>query len=274
MDELTSRLARLTPEQRERLRAGIRNTKALAPKRTVRPLPRDGRKFPLSFAQQRLWLLQQIEPGNPTYNHTGGLRLTGDIDQAAMSASLQGLVERHETLRTRFIEDEDGPWQIVEPNAELRLERQDVADLEELANCAAAEGRMPFDLQKGPLLRARLLRLGPRDHALLLTLHHIVCDGWSLGVLLREWSELYGAARGGRVPRLKPLPVQYADYAVWQREWLAAPEFERQMNYWRERLADIEPLNLATGRAPPSRAIAEPESRCKCKRRCARASSS
>ncbi|WP_246805534.1 condensation domain-containing protein, partial [Mesorhizobium mediterraneum] len=195
----------------------------------------------MSFAQQRLWLLQQIEPGNPAYNLVGGLHVLGDLDEAAMERSLRALMERHETLRTRFGEGEDGPRQIIEPSARVTLRRRSIGSFDEVADVAAEEGRVPFDLGTEQPVRALLLRLAPQEHVVILILHHIACDAWSLGVLLRDWCEFYNAACERRAPALAPLPVQYADYAVWQREWVQKAALPTQVGYWRERLAGLEP---------------------------------
>ena len=250
MDELANRLVKLSPAQRERLSAHIRSASSIRSNRTVRPLPRDGRKFRLSSGQERLWLLQQIEPENPAYNVAGGLVLSGHLDEAALEASLSRLVDRHETLRTTVVASEDGPWQIVHPKADTQIQRYEIDHPGDLAAHAAREAAMPFDLEHELPIRARLLRTGENEHVLLLTLHHIACDGWSFGVLLREWSELYNAVRARRAPSLPPLPVQYADYAMWQREWMQGQESQRQWSYWREQLAGMEPLVLPADHSP------------------------
>jgi non-ribosomal peptide synthetase component F len=214
----------------------------------VVPVPRQpGEGMLLSYSQERLWFLDRLDPDSPAYNIPGSVRLLGDLDVPAFQKTLAVLVARHETLRTRFAVGPDGgPVQLIDPPHCPLLPVVDLSGLEpERCEAAAAaqareEACRPFDLVSGPLLRALLLRTGPDEHLLLVTLHHIVGDGWSLGVLVRELSELYRARLEGREPtpsELPELPVQYADYAVWQRQWLSGPALAGQLAYWRERLA-------------------------------------
>ncbi len=199
--------------------------------------------FPTSFAQQRLWFVHQLEPDSPSYNVTTALWLSGTLDVSALERSLETVVARHEVLRTTFRLAEGEPVQVVAPELRLELpiaDRSAVPAAErkaEVRRLIQEEVRRPFDLERGPLLRARLIRLAPDEHALILIVHHIVFDGWSVGVLSRELSECYRAFERGETPRLPELPVQYADYAVWQREWLSGESFERQLAYWRTQLA-------------------------------------
>ncbi|MET0396369.1 MAG: amino acid adenylation domain-containing protein, partial [Longimicrobiaceae bacterium] len=204
--------------------------------------------MPVSFAQQRLWVVDRLEPGSPAYNMPYALRLRGSLDSAALRASLDALVARHETLRTTFAEHEGGPVQVIHPPAPVPLPELDLRDLPEAERegealrLAAEEALRPFDLARGPLLRATLLRLAADDHVLCFTLHHVVSDGWSRGVLVREVSALYAAALRGEAARLPELEVQYADFAVWQRRWLAGATLEAQLGFWRERLDGAPPL--------------------------------
>ncbi len=191
------------------------------------PVPRAaGEPLPLSFAQERLWFLDQLEPGNPAYNMPAALRLRGRLDRPALAAGLAGVVRRHEALRTTFAVVAGRPVAVVHAPAAEALPLVDLAALAGAARdgeerrLAAEEARRAFDLARGPLLRAALLCLAPREHTLLFTLHHAVSDGWSTGVLVREVAALYAAGVAGRPPGLAPLPVQYADYAVWQRRAL------------------------------------------------------
>ncbi|HEX8146843.1 MAG TPA: condensation domain-containing protein, partial [Pyrinomonadaceae bacterium] len=199
--------------------------------------------FPLSFGQQRLWFLQQLEPDSPAYNISRLLTFKGELDEAALEWALNRVVARHESLRTRFTSLDGHPLQFVAPDAPLRLTRADlpaaaprVRRRHALA-LARAEAARPFDLQRGPLLRALLLHLGPGRSLLVLTLHHIACDGWSLGLIFAELTRLYAAARAGRPDPLAPLPLQYPDYAVWQRRRLDTGALDAELSYWRERLA-------------------------------------
>ncbi|HYR11430.1 MAG TPA: amino acid adenylation domain-containing protein, partial [Longimicrobium sp.] len=203
---------------------------------------------PLSFAQERLWFLDRLEPGSATYNIPAALRLTGALDEAALERSLGEIVRRHGALRTVFTEVDGSPAQVVAPFGGFALPVEDLSGLGEanreaaLRRRAREEAARPFDLSAGPLFRAALLRLGAEDHVLLLSMHHIVSDGWSMGVFFRELSALYEAYREGRESPLPELAVQYADYAVWQREQLGGEVLERQLSYWRERLAGAPEL--------------------------------
>ncbi|HJX28283.1 MAG TPA: condensation domain-containing protein, partial [Thermoanaerobaculia bacterium] len=198
---------------------------------------------PLSFAQRRLWFFDRLEPGSPLYNIHGVLRVTGPLDAGRLERALGVVERRHESLRTVFVASGDEPMQVVlAPSFALRsidLAGLPVEEREVRAQVLAAEeGVRPFELDRGPLWRAALLRLGEDDHRLLLTIHHIVSDGWSLGVLLREVAALY---EGGEAA-LPPLPVQYADWAVWQQRWLQGEVLERGLAAWRARLVGAPPL--------------------------------
>ncbi|MEW5931654.1 MAG: amino acid adenylation domain-containing protein, partial [Gemmatimonadota bacterium] len=223
----------------------LRSTGTL-PAPPIVPVPRDGSPLPVSFAQQRLWLVDRIEPDSAAYNMPFPLRLRGELDAAALRASLDALVRRHETLRTTFSERDGAPVQAVHPPAPVPLPTVDllgVQDAEQEAlRLAAEEALRPFDLERGPLLRTSLVRLGDEDHVLCFTLHHVVSDGWSMDVLTREVSALYAAFARGEAPRLPELPVQYADFAAWQRAWLSGDVLEARLAYWHERLAGAPPL--------------------------------
>ncbi|HEX8275245.1 MAG TPA: non-ribosomal peptide synthase/polyketide synthase [Longimicrobiaceae bacterium] len=225
----------------------------------VLPVPRDGRPLPLSFAQRRIWFLQELEPESAAYNMPHPLRLEGAPDVPALRRALELLAARHETLRTVFGRAGGEPVQTVLPAGRVPLPLVDLAGLpeevrrRETRRLVAAEALRPFDLARGPLLRALLVRAGAEEHGLLFTLHHVVADGWSLGILVREVSEAYSAFAEGREPRLPALPVQYADYAVWQRRRLEGEAMERQVAFWRAQLADAPPLlDLPTDRPRPA----------------------
>ncbi|WP_225830732.1 non-ribosomal peptide synthetase [Streptomyces sp. NK08204] len=223
--------------------------------------PRDGRLLPLSFAQHRLWFLDQLEPGRAEYLIPMGLRIRGPLDVPALRASLSELVARHEVLRTRFITDADGsPGQVVDPPRPLPVAVHDLRSVtgeaarEEAATALVdTEGFRPMDLATGPMVRALLLRLADDEHLLSLTVHHIAFDGWSVGVLSRELAALYGARVAGTAAGLSDPPLQYADFAVWQRQWFAGEVLAEQLDYWRGRLAGTEPLELPTDRRRPAR---------------------
>jgi amino acid adenylation domain-containing protein len=213
---------------------------------------------PLSFAQKRLWFLDQLAPGSSFYNVPAAQRLQFPVNVGVLERALSEIVRRHESLRTRIAVAEGEPVQLVEAAARVELPVIDVVALEpvererEVARLAAEEARAPFDLARGPLLRAQLLRLGPSEWVFLLTLHHVVADGWSLGVMFRELATLYEAFALGRPSPLPELAVQYADFALWQREWLRGERLERQLAYWRRRLEGLPVLELPTDRPRPA----------------------
>jgi amino acid adenylation domain-containing protein len=203
--------------------------------------PRD-RAPPLSFAQQRLWFLDQLEPGTPYYNMPAPLALSGSIDAAALRGALEALVRRHESLRTTFALVDGEPVQVISPEAGIALAVHDLTHLPPDARAAEAHRRfiadaqLPFDLARGPLIRTALVRLGPTEQVLLLTLHHIISDGWSMDVLFRELRALLAAHAMGRSAQLPELRIQYADFAVWQRRWLSGDVLARQLAYWKNQL--------------------------------------
>ncbi|HYW12347.1 MAG TPA: amino acid adenylation domain-containing protein, partial [Longimicrobium sp.] len=215
--------------------------------------------FPLSFAQQRLWFLDQLEPGTALYNMPANLRLAGALDVAVLERALTEVVRRHEALRTVFRLFGEAPRQVVLPPAPVPLPRTDLSHLPEDARTAALRERMaqeaarPFDLDAGPLFRVSLVRLAPEEHVLIVGMHHIVSDGWSLGVLIRDMAAIYDAFLHGRPSPLPELSVQYADMAVWQRENLEGDALDQQVAYWREQLAGAPAvLDLPTDRPRPA----------------------
>jgi amino acid adenylation domain-containing protein len=213
---------------------------------------------PLSFAQQRLWLLDQLEPGNPFYNIPLVLRLRGPLDHLVLQRTFSEIIRRHEVLRTNFVMVDGPPRQLIAPLRPFAIQLYDlnyVAESEREAQAlrmATELARVPFDLVADPLLRAHLLRLDDDDYLLLLLMHHIVSDGWSMSVLLREVATLYKAYSEGRQPALPELPIQYSDFAAWQRRWLQGEVLEKQLRYWKQQLADPLPvLDLITDRPRP-----------------------
>ncbi|MFW3899603.1 amino acid adenylation domain-containing protein [Pseudomonas bharatica] len=205
----------------------------------------------LSYAQQRQWFLWQLEPGSSAYNIPVALRLTGMLDVAALEAAFEGLVARHETLRTTFRQDGEQAVQVVHEPVPFHLPVDDV-DAADLHARVAAELSAPFDLQAGPLLRVRLLRVGAGEHVLTVVQHHIVSDGWSMPIMIDELVRLYDGHRRGQAVHLPALPIQYADYAIWQRNWMEAGEQERQLGYWTAQLGGEQPvLELPTDRPRP-----------------------
>ncbi|NUK90119.1 condensation domain-containing protein, partial [Streptomyces lunaelactis] len=214
---------------------------------------------PLSFAQQRLWFLDQLEPGSAEYVIPFGFEVKGALDLAALEAALSGLVARHEVLRTRFVTGADGePVQIVDGPWQVAVEVMNLAGASDPAEREAAaravldvKAGKAFDLTSGRLLRATAVRLADEHHLLLLTIHHIVADGWSVSVLTDELREFYTAAVESRPAVLGELPIQYGDFALWQHGWLTPEREERQLGYWRQNLAGVEPLELPTDRPRP-----------------------
>jgi amino acid adenylation domain-containing protein len=249
MTELADRLAKLTPAQRKLLELRRAQQSAAAPATEPAPIPPRGEgPAPLSFSQRRLWFLDQMEPGSALYNLPNAVRLRGALDLPALERALGEIVRRHEALRTTFAQADGSPVQVIAPFGGFTLPVQDLSALGEAEREAAArrlvgdDAERPFDLAAGPLFRAELLRLGAEEHVLLVSMHHIVSDGWSQGLLLREMSALYAAFREGRPSPLPELPVQYADYAAWQHEQMAGGVLNRQLAYWRERLAGAPEL--------------------------------
>ena len=218
-----------------------------------------GGDLPLSFAQARLWFLEQLQPGSPVYNMPVGLRLLGELSVPALRASLSEVVRRHESLRTTFVAVEGQPFQRILPAVAVSLGVIDLGGLGareregELSRLVREHAERPFDLARGPLLRGSLVRLGSAEHAVLLSQHHIVSDGWSTGILVREVVTLYGTFAVGAPSPLAELSIQYPDFAVWQRGWLTGEVLDRQVGYWRERLSGVPALlELPTDRPRPA----------------------
>ncbi|MEU8530895.1 amino acid adenylation domain-containing protein, partial [Streptomyces sp. NPDC048629] len=223
---------------------------AMTPADRTQPLP-------LSFAQQRLWFLDQLEPGSTEYNLPMPIRLDGALDKAALTAALDAMVVRHEALRTRLVADADGvPHQVIDPPAAFPLAVVDASGEADPATHAAellrAEAMRPFDLTAGPLVRATLIKVADERHVLLLLAHHVVFDEWSDHLFQRELSTLYEAFHAGEPDPLPPLPVQYADFSVWQRAWMSGDVLDSQLTYWRAKLADAPVLDLPTDRSRPA----------------------
>jgi hypothetical protein len=219
----------------------------------------EGELLPLSFPQRRLWFLDRLQPGASVYNMPMAYRLRGALDPAALAAAVGELARRHESLRTRFATADDEPFQVVSPPGPVPVPLVDLtglvaeeAEREGLA-LGAVEALRPFDLERGPLFRVSLFRLEERDWILLLAMHHIVSDGWSMGVLWRDLEALYTAAATGEAVSLPAPALRYSDYAAWQREWLEGDGVEGDLVYWRERLAGSAPLlELPTDRPRPA----------------------
>jgi amino acid adenylation domain-containing protein len=236
----------------------LRSTTAQLQGPPIRPVPRDG-ELPLSFAQQRLWFLEQLEPGSAAYNIPDAYRLHGPLDVAVFERCVNEIIRRHESLRTTFQTVGGKPVQVIAPELKLpipviSLESPGAAVAEaEVKRLAHEAASQPFDIARGPLMRVKLLRLGAEDHIVLLTTHHIVSDGWSSNILLREITILYQAFAAGQPSPLAEPQLQYADYAHWQREWLQGETLAAQLDYWKQELADSPPLlELPTDRPRPA----------------------
>ena len=221
-------------------------------------LPRDGSPLPLSFAQQRLWFLDEFQPGRAEHLTPSALRLHGPLDTGALNTALTRLVARHESLRTTFGSVDGRGVQHIHPPRQIQVPLLDLSALPgaqrdaEVGKLLAAECTEPFDLRQGPLMRARLMRIAEDDHVLALTMHHIITDGWSMGIMTRELTALYGAALRGEQAALPALPVQYADFAVRQRGLLSEGALREHLDYWRRQLAGVPPLELPTDRVRPA----------------------
>jgi len=222
----------------------------------VVPVSREG-DLQLSFAQQRLWFLDQLAPGNPYYNIPAAVRLTGPLDVSALEQSINAIINRHEVLRTNFGKAEGQPVQIVAPSRQLTVSIEDLSRLPdaereaEVMRLAIEESRLSFNLAEGALLRLRLLRLKDEEHVVLLTIHHIISDGWSVGVFVREFGTLYESYVTGKPPLTAELPIQYADYAHWQRAWLQGEVMEEELSYWRQQLSGAPAIDLPADRSRP-----------------------
>src|SRR5215212_8582567 len=252
-DELCYRAsqAALTPARREQLSECKAEIIALLAEQNTKY------SFP-SFAQQRLWLLQQLEPEDTSYNIHRAIRVKGSLDAGALQKALGAIVARQEALRTTFAVVDGSPLQVISPALEVPLPVEDLSSLpgaereEAVQQWVHEAARKPFDLERGPLFRAGLLRLGEEEHVLLVTMHHVVSDGWSLGVFWRELGALYEAFVRGEPSPLEEPPVQYADYALWQRRWLTGEVLGEQLGYWKDQLAELPVLELPADHPRPA----------------------
>src|SRR6185312_16102299 len=245
-----SRIAALPAHMQEMLRRRLAGqaiqSDAIPPADRTEPLP-------LSFSQQRLWFLHEFQPGSAAYNSGLAVRLRGSLQVAALTSALRQLVARHESLRTTFDEVDGRGIQVVHAVPDVTLPVVELAGATDAAldGVLSVEYRRPFDLRRGPLFRALLVRVAQDEHVLLLTAHHIVTDGWSMGVLIDELGTLYSAARRGQHAELPELAVQYADFASWQLNKLVGPALAGELDYWTQQLAGIAPLELPTDRPRP-----------------------
>src|SRR6185369_2479661 len=238
MSELTEQLEDLSPQQRDLLVLLLARKKREEPAtRSPVAISRTSDHFPLSFAQQRLWFLNELQPDSAVYNLGGGVRMEGPLSVTALERALDEIVRRHESLRTTIRQIDSEPVQILNSPHKFSLSQIDLRDVPESAregeaqSLLAHEARKPFNLEQGPLFRATLLLLSEREHILLLTMHHIVCDGWSIGIFVRELIELYESFTNNKSSSFPDLPVQYVDFAAWQRDWLHGKLLDKQISY-------------------------------------------
>lgn len=247
-------IGRLTPEERAVLERRLLEKRSHASIETIPRLPRDQSPLPLSFAQEQLWLIEQLEPGTSLYNVSRAFRLTGPLAEEALHDALDTIVTRHEVIRTTYDAPEGSPVQLIHPPCPVDWAKIDLSSLAEeqrdngARHRAIEEAHRPFDLSSDVMLRARLFRLATNDHVLALVMHHIATDGWSIDLLLHDLSVLYNAKVNEERPELPELPIQYADYALWQREHLQGSAIERDLEYWKRQLDGVAHLSLPTDR--------------------------
>ena len=239
MSDLREHLGKLSPEQLERLALRLQKRAPAAPAKATIPKTCDDGPCPLSYSQERLWLLDQLDPDSAAYNLAWALRIHGALDLPALRKALDELVVRQSALRTVIRQIESNPFQFILPSRPVELTLHDLTGdpgEQNVRRVLTAESRRPFDLANDQMLRAALLELVPNDHVLLLTVHHVAADGWSRGILLRELSALYTAFANGKGPSLPELPVQYADFANWQRQGSETGSMETQISFWEQQL--------------------------------------
>ena len=258
-DDLNEQIATLSPSKRALLELRLKKTKGTTPGEQAIPRRTNRHSAPLSFAQQRLWFINQLEPDNPAYNVPWVRRISGLLRVEALEQSLNEIVRRHEALRTNFVIVDGDPVQVVSDAGPVSISIIDLSVFPEserhtyAQRLAAEEVERPFDLARGTLMRARLLRMSENEHVLLIVMHHIITDGWSVGVLFRELMALYEAFSNGKASPLAELEIQYADFAAWQRQWLQGEELEKQLSYWKRQLEGASGLlDLPTDRPRPA----------------------
>ncbi|HKF02992.1 MAG TPA: condensation domain-containing protein, partial [Candidatus Sulfotelmatobacter sp.] len=256
-NDFTERLAKLSPAKRTLLELRLQQKAAADSVRHTIPRSTTRASAPLSFAQQRLWFLNQLEPANPIYNESRAIRLRGSLDVESLQKSLDRIVARHDVLRTNFITLDGNPQQTITDSRAVELPVIDLRSCRDIDRESEAHRlltdviRRPFDLSRDLLLRVLLLRLAEQEHILLFVQHHIASDGWSTSIFWRELTALYEAFTSGRPDPLSELPIQYADYALWQRDRLSGETLEGQLAYWRKQLENLAPLQLTPDRARP-----------------------
>lgn len=258
MSDLLKSVEELSPERRalfELLLKEKQQQRRAAQTQTI-PRRRSLDSAPLSFSQQRLWFLNQLEPDSPVYSIPAAVRWSDPLNVYALLRSIHEIIRRHEILRATFVAQAGQPLQIIVPSLSVPMPLIDLQALgaaereDEVVRLAAEEARRPFDLAHGPLIRFTLLRLGGQEHVLLLTMHHIVSDAWSTKILIRELATLYRAFCAGLPASLPDLPIQYTDFAAWQQQWLHGEVLEKQLAYWRRALDGVPALLELPGDRP------------------------
>ncbi|NMZ19528.1 AMP-binding protein, partial [Pseudomonas rhodesiae] len=239
--DLVSRFLRLPLEQRQQFYQRLQSRGMSFAQLPIASVREADQHLPLSYAQERQWFLWQLDPDSAAYHVPGALRLCGMLDKAALRRSFASLAARHESLRTRLHLDDESRTQQLLPHTDIQI-LEDRTDEAQLKARVEAEIARPFDLRQGPLLRVTLLELNAQEHVLVLVQHHIVSDGWSMGVMVQELMQLYASYSQGQDCTLTPLPIQYGDYALWQRRWMEAGEKTRQLDYWRQLLGGTQPV--------------------------------
>jgi alpha-ketoglutarate-dependent taurine dioxygenase len=251
---LVEEIKKLSPERRDLLERLLKKEAPQSARSIIVPRLRKSNQLPVSFAQQRLWFLDELQPGNHAFNIPVALRVSGTLQIDVLQQCLTEIVRRHEVLRTTFTLVGDQPMQVINPPSQFAVAEEDLRGLPdevreaEVLRLSTDETRRPFDLARGPLLRARVLRTREQEHVVLFTMHHIVADAWSSGVLVEEVIALYGAYAAGRTAPLPELPIQYADFAIWQREMLAGETLDSLLGYWKKQLNGVAQLNLPADR--------------------------
>ena len=248
MDDILKQIGSLSPEKRRLLEQMLKKDGVDLSRSMILPRPRENTHLALSFAQQRLWFLDQLEPGTPLYNIPTAVRIRGALNIEVLENCLVEITHRHERWRTSFSMKDDQPLQVIADDLPLDIALVDCleksADQREARalQIASTEAQKPFDLSRPPLFRVKIIRLSPQDHWVVLTMHHIISDGWSIAVFIKELVTLYDSFARGLPSPLPPLSIQYADYACWQKDHLQGEFLAEQLAYWKQKLGDIPPV--------------------------------
>ncbi|HEY9862090.1 MAG TPA: condensation domain-containing protein, partial [Candidatus Obscuribacterales bacterium] len=258
MNDLAKRIAALSPEQRELFEQRLKQREQASQGLTI-PRRQSGNSLPLSFDQERIWFFEQLEPNSCLYNMPFAVRLEGSLNAIALQQSFGAIIQRHESLRTTFTTQNGQPIQVVHPTLdcqlemrEIRIQTPDQSQESAIASLLLQASQRPFDLARGPLLRAVLLRINATQHILLVVLHHLIADGWSRGVFIEELAAFYEAFNRQAPVSLPELLIQYGDVAVWQRQWQTGEAAKSQLTYWQQQLRDLSILNLPTDKLRPA----------------------